>query len=247
MLLVNAALLYRLARLLGAPELTAWLAALIAAYHAGLVNLYWDTAHVYDALCAVFFSAALICYVAARATGGRLTIGRTAAFFALFLCALNSKEMAVTLPAVLIAYEFLYHRQDRSWRVPLIAAVLSAIFIWGRVLHGLAAQAAYAPSASWRRMLEFQQHAWRNLLLLDRDPGWVAVAVIWLALTYLAFRRDRPILRLCWVILVVTPLPVEFLEGRGEAVLAVPLIGAAIFAAVVFTDFAVGGRRRVQR
>ena len=62
--------------------------------------------------------------------------------------------------------------------------------------------------------------------------------MIWLAFTYLAFRRDRPILRLCWVILVITPLPVEFLEGRGEAVLAVPLIGVAIFAAVVFTDFA---------
>ena len=54
LLLINAALLYRLARLLGATELAAWLAALIAAYHAGLVNLYWDTAHVYDALCAVF-------------------------------------------------------------------------------------------------------------------------------------------------------------------------------------------------
>src|SRR5881227_64446 len=66
-LLVNAVLLYRLARLLGAPELAGWLAATIGAYHAGLVNLYWDTAHVYDALCAVFYSAALIVYVNARA------------------------------------------------------------------------------------------------------------------------------------------------------------------------------------
>jgi hypothetical protein len=237
-LLVNAALLYRLARVLGGTELVAWLAALIAAYHAGLVNLYWDTAHVYDALCAVFFSAALICYVGGRIDGRPLTFGRTAAFLALFLCGLNSKEMAVTLPAVLFAYELFYHREHRSWRVPVIAAVLSAVFLWGRVLHGLIGQAAYAPSASWGRLLEFQQHAWRNLLLLDRDPGWITVLSIWAGLTYLAFRRDRPVLRLCWAILVLTPLPIEFLEGRGEAVLAVPLIGAAIFAAVLFTDFA---------
>ena len=238
LLLINAALLYRLARCLGASELTAWLAAVIAAYHAGLVNLYWDTAHVYDALCALFFSAALICYLGGRAAGRRLSIGRTVTFFALFLCCLNSKEMAVTLPAVLFAYEFLYHREDRSWRVPVIAAVLSAVCIRGRVLHGLIGQAAYAPTPSWRRLLEFQQRAWRDLLLLGYDRGWVFVVAIWLVLTYLAFRRNRPILRLCLVILVVTPLPVEFLEGRGEAVLAVPLIGAAIFAAVVFTDFA---------
>src|SRR4051812_29251375 len=98
LLLVNAALLYRLARSLGAPQLAAWLAAMIAAYHAGLVNLYWDTAHVYDALCAVFFSASLICYIEARRRGGWV---RVAAFFGFFLCCLNSKEMAVTLPAVL--------------------------------------------------------------------------------------------------------------------------------------------------
>lgn len=62
--------------------------------------------------------------------------------------------------------------------------------------------------------------------------------LVWAILFYLAWRRHRPALRLCWIFMAVTPLPIEFLEGRGNACLYIPLAGWAVFASVVFMDVA---------
>src|SRR4051812_11225827 len=43
----------------------------------------------------------------------------------------------------------------------------------------------------------------------------------------LAFRRPRPVLRFCWAFLLIAPLPIEFLQGRGSASLYIPFIGWA--------------------
>jgi hypothetical protein len=63
---------------------------------------------------------------------------------------------------------------------------------------------------------------------------------VWLILFYLAFRRPRPVLRFCCVFVLLAPLPIEFLPGRGGACLYVPFIGWAIFLAVVCVDLAGG-------
>ena len=109
-LLVNVYLVYRLARLLGCGELSACVAALIVSYHAGLHNLYYNAAFVYDALCCFFYLAALVYYVRIRQAGRAPTVRQMAAFLALYLGALNSKEMAVTLPLMLLVYECIYHQ-----------------------------------------------------------------------------------------------------------------------------------------
>jgi hypothetical protein len=62
----------------------------------------------------------------------------------------------------------------------------------------------------------------------------MAIAAIWLAVTCLAWFSRLPALRLCWVVMVIGPLPVEFLANRSGACLYIPLVGWAIFAAVVF-------------
>src|ERR1035441_9388678 len=108
-LAIGVHLFYRLARLLGAGRWAGFLAALVACYHAGLGNLYYNTAFVYDALCGCFFLAALCYYCGVRSRGRRLTPGQTGVFAVLVLCALNSKEMALTLPAILLIYEWIYH------------------------------------------------------------------------------------------------------------------------------------------
>jgi hypothetical protein len=109
-LLANLYLVYRFARRLGCGELQSGLAALIVAYHAGLSMLYYSTAFIYDVLCFSFYMSAFLCYARVRAQGRLLRGRETALVMGLYLCALNSKEMALTLPMVLLAYEFLYHR-----------------------------------------------------------------------------------------------------------------------------------------
>src|SRR5262249_54273988 len=86
-------LVYVLARELGAGRIASYLAPFLLAFHAGISNLYWDVAFVYDALCGVFYLGTLTYYIRLR----RPTFEQTAIFLALFLCALNSKEMAATL------------------------------------------------------------------------------------------------------------------------------------------------------
>ena len=252
LLLANAYLLYRLAKVLGAGELAAGLAALIVCYHAGLSALYYYTGFVYDVLCFFFYVGALAFYAGVRSRGRLLNGWETAAFLGLFLCALNSKEMAVTLPVMLLIYEWIYHRPVPAgrpdlpaWlrgpgRVALCAAGMSLLSLYGKAFgpDPLLHAAGYHPTFSLHQVRLFQTAALGDLLLNQNFAGWVRIVAIWALLLYLALRRDRPVLRFCWWFLLIAPLPVEFLEHRTGANLYVPLAGMAIFGVVIFVDLA---------
>ena len=250
-LLANVYLVYRFALRLGCGQLAAGLAALVVSYHAGLHNLYYNAACVYDVLCCFFYLGALVYYLRIR-QAGRLPGGRqTALFLALFLCALNSKEMAVTLPPMLLVYEWTHHRPalpDRSallaWlrgpaRVALLAAALTALDIYGKVFapDALAGAEAYHPVFILRRVRDFQRLSLGDLLF-GWGSGWGGILLLWAVLAYLAWRRDRPVLRFVWWFMLLTPLPIEFLVGRSQACLYIPLVGWAVFGAVIFLDLA---------
>ncbi len=233
LVLLYVGLAYRLARVLGAEPLEAWLAALILAYHAGIANLYYETSHIYDVLCGIFYAGALIAYARPRSQGRAPRPGETAAFFALFLAALNSKEMAVTLPAMLLAYEWIYRRgKGRTFWTIGIAGVMAAVAIYGRVLVGLLHAQGYAATFSLARVADFQRQQFEDLFFAWKYDGWVMIAAVWLAATYVAWRTGRPLLRFAWIFIVVTPLPLEVLEARRMAALAVPFLGWAMLAAV---------------
>jgi hypothetical protein len=246
-------LVYRVARFLGAGELTSWLAALIVCYHAGLSNLYYNTSFVYDVLCAFFYLAALAYYIGIR-NRGRLLRGREMlVFLGLYLISLYSKEMAVSLPLVLLAYEWIYHKPGHprnreaieQWMgsaaaVACLAALLNVIFICGLKFgpEPLMGAPGYRTILSLRQVRIFQT-AYLGDLLFGWDWGWRAMLFFWAVLAYFAWRRpDRLALRFCWIYMLVTPLPIMFLEGRAGACLAIPFVAWAIYAAVLFTDFA---------
>jgi hypothetical protein len=54
--------------------------------------------------------------------------------------------------------------------------------------------------------------------------------------SWLAWRRNRPLMRFCWVWVLVTPLPIEFIVGRDQACLYVCQAGWAIMAGILFAD-----------
>lgn len=248
LLLANAYLLYRFARLLGAGELAAALAALVVCYHAGLGALYYYTGFVYDVLCFSFYVGALVLYASVRTRGRQFGAWETAAFLGLYLGALNSKETAATLPAILLIYEWIYHRPAgglRAWnwgsvRVALLAAGMSLLSLYGKLFgpDPLVKAAGYHPIFSLQQVRQFQTAALSDLLLNQHYSGWMRILAMWAILFILAWRRDRPILRFCWWFVLITPLPVEFLENRTGANLYIPLGGMAIFGAVVGTDLA---------
>ena len=255
LLLAGAYQLYRFARALGAGELAAAMVALIACYHGGLSNLYYESVFVFDVLCGIFCLAAFAYYARIRASGCLLTGGQTLAFLALYLCALNSKEMAVTMPVMLLAYECLYHKPPglpwkTSWRdfalwlrgpgrVLIYAGLMNLVYIWGKAYgqYGLMKDPAYTPRYSWARLVDFEERYLGDIFYNLPRFGALATLVIWLVVTYFCWRSKRPILRFCWFWVALTPLPIMFLEGRDQACLYVTLGGWAVMGATLLTDW----------
>jgi hypothetical protein len=160
--------------------------------------------------------------------------------------------MAVTLPAILLVYEWTWHRPAlRNWRdlaawlrgpgrVALYGAAMSLLSLYGKAFgpDPLLNAAGYHPLFSLHQVRQFQTAAFGDLLLNRHYSGWVQILAMWALLLYLALRRDRPVLRFCWWFVLIAPLPVEFLEHRTGANLYVPLAGMAVFGAVIFADLA---------
>ena len=257
LLLAGAYLMYRFARVLGSGELPAAIVALIACYHGGLSNLYYNSVFVFDALCGLFCMAAFVYYAGIRSSGSLLSRSQAAAFLGLYLCALNSKEMAVTMPVILLAYEWLYHAPPWPWKslakwlrgpgsVLCWSALMSLVSIYGKRFGpgGIMKSSAYRPVFSRERIVDFQERYIGDIFYHVPRFEWFATLLIWLAVTYLVWRRKRPVLRFCWFYVLLTPLPIEFLEDRGQACLYVCLAGWAVLAATLFTDW-LGSATRV--
>jgi len=251
LVLVNVFLVYRSAKLLGACERAAWTVALIFCYHAGLKDLYYNTAFIYDALCGSLYLGALLYYVSTRRRGV-LTWYQTVLFLGLQLLALSAKEMALTLPAALLAYELIYEkpvnwypRRLAVWiRGPgcciLAGGIVDLVYLRGRLFGdgGLGRSAAYRPALSLERALDFWIRAFGDLFEEWQGIRLTEVIVIWAALFYLAWRRPRPVLRFAFLFLLLTPAPIEFLTGRAGACLYIPMFGWAVFLSTVFIDLA---------
>ncbi len=266
LLLANVYLIHRFARLLGSGELAAALAALAACYHSGLSNLYYNAAFVYDALCCFFYLATLVYYLRIRNAGRLPRLRDKAVLLALFLCALNSKEMAVTLPVMLLVYEWIYHRPPHwkrtvwqrgalvAWlrgpaQTALLAALLCAVDVFGKVwgAEPLIQAEGYHPVFTLQRVRAFQRMSLGDLLF-GWGSGWGGILLLFALLAYLAWRRaGRRELRFLWWFLLVTPLPIEFLAGKSQACLYVPMVGWAIFGASVFADLALAAAGALER
>jgi hypothetical protein len=236
-LLGNVFLVYRLARALGCPETAAILASMLACYHAGLSMLYFNTSFVYDALCGFFYLAALAYYATVRGSGRRLGSRELAIFLALHFCALHSKEMAVTLPAVVLAYEFLCQKQKQITGA-ILSGALNLPFLYGVFLHpnSFADNPWYSPRLSPERVYAFWRGAFSDLFLSWHFFDLGRVLAVGAVLTLLAWWPRRDILRFCWCFFAIAPLPLVLLVGRTGACLAIPYYALAIFAATLFTD-----------
>lgn len=251
-LLANAYFAYRLVRLLGGGGLAAALVALVCCYHAGVANLYYNAAFVYDAMCCCFYLASLVYYVRIRNRGRLPGVWQTTAFLGIFLCALNAKEMAVSVPVMLLVYEWTYHPPAKwnrasvlAWmrgpaRTAWVAAALTALDIYPKLVgpKAMVAAAGYRPAFTLERVRAFHVLLYQDLFLSwNRTPGWVPIIGTFALMAFLAWHRaGRPVRRFLFWYMVVVPLPIEFLPGKSEACFALLMVGGAAFTAVIFED-----------
>lgn len=248
-LAVSIPMIYYLSRRLGSSRAVAFLAVLVLCYHPQLASLVFVGSFIYDVLCGFFYFAALTYYVHIRERKACLGPLQLLGFLALYVCALNSKEMAVTLPVIVLIYEFLkrprwgdwkaFVRWTRSVAAPsLIAGLLTAIYIYGKTQGSgsLTRIDPYRPKISWHHFMTCNASFVGELLYSYQAVTPKMLLASWAVVFIYAFiRRDRTLqLMAFWIVIV--PLPIAFiLPIRGGACLYLLLFGwAMIFAKVAF-------------
>jgi hypothetical protein len=241
---------YYLGRRLASSRLIAFLAVLVLCYHPRLANLVFVGSFIYDVLCGFFYFAALAYYVHIREKEASLRPLQLLAFLVLYVCALNCKEMAVTLPVIVLLYEFLKSPRwpdlkallcwIRSYAAPsLIAGLLTVFYIYGKT-HGsgsLASLDPYRPRYSWHNFTASNAKFVGDLLFVGRGITPITLLVLWTVVFIYAFiRRDR-MLQVMAFWIVIVPLPLAFIVPfRGDAPLYLLLFGWAMILAKLAFD-----------
>jgi hypothetical protein len=244
-LLVNSFVFFGLAWSIARSWWVAALAAFPMAYHTRMGFLAYNGAFIYDVLCGGFFFAALLYYVRSRRGQSAeavprfgLTLRQTCLFLVLYICALDSKEMAVSLPVLVLAWEALFQGRKAKLGPALAASALTLAFILGKTIgHGsLTEMDAYRPVFAWQRFSTANTR-FLNTLFYTEIFTMGRVLGLWGVLLYLGLRNwslrkfdPRWLFLLIWV--MVTPLPIEFLPDRGGANLYIVAGGWAMLAAL---------------
>ena len=112
--LVNAFLLWRLLRKLKFDELAALGGVVFFLFHPATFDAYWQPMYIFDVLCTLFGILSLTLWIDRRWIWS----------FVCFWVAYKSKEIAVMLPVVLLAYE--WWLGERKWK-PLIPFFLVSL------------------------------------------------------------------------------------------------------------------------
>jgi hypothetical protein len=242
-------MLYYLTRTLSSSRSIAFLAVLAICYHVNLISLVFVGSFSYDVLGGFFYFAALTYYVQIRERDAQLRPLQLVVFLVLYVCALDFKEMAVTLPGIVLIYEVLRSPRRGDWRQfigwtrssatpALIAGLITALYIYGRIQGptALATMGPYQPHYSWSNFLESNTH-----FVSQISYGFVvsekALLALWaLVFIYAFLRRDRMLwLMAFWVVIV--PLPLAFIVPiRGGGHLYLPLFGWAMIFAKAVSD-----------
>jgi hypothetical protein len=250
LLLINVILVYCCATLLSNSRTIGWICAILMSYHANMAALVYLPAFIYDVLCFTFFFSSLYYYLHIRCAGARLNFRQTLLFLLLYIGALDSKEMAVTLPIMILAYEAFQHHGDWQWSkimdwtrreaLPgLSAGLLTAIYVVGKTFgqDALSNHPAYHPKITVDRFFESNVRFFADIAYLNRQSWFNAawLIAVWAILAYVAYRRKESHLKWAVLFTMAAPLPIAFIPGRGEAMLYIPCFGWALIAATLIS------------
>jgi hypothetical protein len=248
---INLGLLYRFClRLSGSREM-AVLACLLGAYHAHLADLYYSTGTIYDLLCAAFYLAAFLYATRSSATHSWKQV---AVFLLLYAAALNSKEMAITLPAIVLLYDLLYRRPlslVREARILVPAALTGAAFLAFKVAgpRKMLDNSAYRPTFTWSAFMDTWRHYTFDFFYGRVGFTPLRIVLLWVILLGLAALFRRRALLFAFQFLFVVMLPVAFIPPRGFFAIYLALPGWYLFLAAVLVaarDAIAAPRRSLQ-
>ena len=229
-LVLNLVLLYAVLRRIHPSAAFAVLALVLACYNGDLIDMYMSTGTIYDTLCLTFVLLALLCQSCEKP---RWLLAALCA-----IAAVDAKEMGVSIPALLLAYELILRRTRlRDWhRFTAIAAtaIVSLAFLLSRlaVPNELSNHPAYKLTITADRYLETTRVYFNDLVFHGAFTNVTAIALLLGALALALVLRNR-IMVFGWVFYMVALLPMSFATPRAGYAIYVPYAGAAIFGAAL--------------
>ena len=235
-LLAEFWLIYQIALKMTGSGAVGAVAVLILCYQVNLEPLYYNTGMCYDLFCFLFYWSAFLMY----ASIDDPKWWQIAVMCCLYVVALNAKEMAVTLPLILMSWQFLSRPGGRLAAIKCGATWIAMTAITIPYLIGkMSAASVFAGQESYRPVISaanyFRESA--NLLgeafyLEGRIAPWTAAALFVATAGVAWFSRSKA-LRFCWLAMTLGILPIAFIPTRGIAQAWIPAAGFGIAIAVV--------------
>ncbi|MBX5496850.1 MAG: hypothetical protein IRZ15_16050, partial [Bryobacteraceae bacterium] len=240
---LNIVLAYWVSSLITKSAETGWLTALLGSFHVRMSDLYYSSGTVYDVLAYTFFSASFGYYLRIRLRGTLPALSNIFVLAGLFILALGSKEVAITLPVLLLLYEALWHppkelslRASLRWlaregRPAVLLLVIAAIFAWSRAaVPSYVGNEAYTPVFSW----EVYRRNWRwyvsQLLLMEPFAAtFRSIALSVAAMLLIALRLRSRAMLFGLGMFLIGELPLAFILPRGLFALYLPLFGLSLY------------------
>jgi hypothetical protein len=243
-LALNLALYYRVSiRLSGSRQIASW-ALLLCCYHAAFAGLYLNFGTIYDVLGYSCFFCALLIYGRWVHEGARRVVGVVAVVL-LYIAGLEFKEIAVTLPAVLLGYNVLVARSPQPaqfrWRIRstlpvVLCAPIGAIYAFGKMSgpDALTMYSTYTPHFTLGQYGAISAHYIRQIFYLSEKLPTPAGALWILAATITAglCLRSR-LMVFCAVSAILSQLPVSFISPRGAFAIYISFAFWGLYAAVL--------------
>jgi hypothetical protein len=212
-----------------------------------LADFYYASAASFDLLCFSFFYSALIIYITIRLNGQSPDARQSIVILVLYVCGLESKEMAVSLPVMMVMFEIIYMgwqgrgiglgllRRSGLWRLHAATISLTLLYIAGKLAgsHKMTANPGYLPRVSVQVLCDSWAHYLYDLFYQTIRFNRVSVIVLFggtLALAILSRRRE---MRLAWCVTTICAVPFLFINPRGFFVMYVTLPGWYLYAGSV--------------
>jgi len=217
-LLLSCVALYRLVKELDGRVSAAALAPIFVAFHSRFMHIYAENSYVYDPLCGVLFVATVLFYHHMRQQG-LLRSRDVLILYLLWAETVNAKEVGLTLPVVLLAYEVVFAKPltFRPLLWPCVLLGLSFAAWRGKVAVGspLHEHHAYQPSVHLSALFDEARRQVAEAIpspsFIVRPAVFAAVVILIVALVW-ASRSKTAYFGLLWAL--ITPLPVLAISGR---------------------------------
>jgi hypothetical protein len=240
--LIDTAICFWIVKEISESLRVAALATLLFAFHSRMIEVWYRTTIIFDVLCFLFVWLAFGLYIQGRKGGRPLSVGRGAAMLVLYFFAMDSKEMAIVLPLLLLSYELLFKPvrwkefiRSRPLALIAIMGVMTVAYMHGKLSgpNAMSTNQFYTPEYSLARF----QHNWSayiaDLLVLKKDPHqYLVIPILGALLLGALIARSRKLI-FAWIVLFFGLLPVVFVPGRGGYVMYISYVGWVLYGGVV--------------